>query len=285
VSVQGVEQSREGFDAEAHRPELSAEDVSRVYGFVAARVANRADAADIAQQTLLLACAKRDSWRGQSYSAWLLAIARHLIADHYRAKKRFRFVDVDGLQEKDPALQARADSGSLHETSERLTSWIDGVTRRLRPEEQVAVLLADVYAYRDKDSAEVLRMSVPCFKLLLHGARERLKATTGSRALLTGNMTAPGEGAAEGYRHSNSRSRPGLRPFLGLEHRTGVTCPLGRPELLALRNRLQEGMKQMVGRLLSKLWPLLGLEGELEADFEVPLEDVSVLVQELATIL
>jgi RNA polymerase sigma-70 factor, ECF subfamily len=254
VSVQGLEQSREGFDAEAHRPELSAEDVSRVYGFVAGRVANRADAADIAQQTLLLACAKRDSWRGQSYSAWLLAIARHLIADHYRAKKRFRFVDVDGLQEKDPALQARADSGSLHETSERLTRWIDGITRRLRPEEQVAVLLADVYAYRDKDSAEVLRMSVPCFKLLLHGARARLKATTDTR-------------------------------WTDVEYRTGVTCRLGRSELLALRNRLQEGLRQIMGTILSKLWPFIGFDSILESDLEVPLEDVSILVQELATTL
>jgi RNA polymerase sigma-70 factor, ECF subfamily len=254
VSGHGLEQNLQGLAVEAHPPELSATDVSRVYGFVAGRVANRADAADIAQQTLLLACAKRDTWRGQSYSGWLLAIARHLIADHYRAKKRFCFVDVDALQDKSPALQTPFENACLHEHNERLTRWIDGITRRLRPEEQVAVLLADVYAYRDKDSAAILRMSVPCFKLLLHRARARLKEATDTRGT-------------------------------ALEYRTGVTCRLGRSELLALRNRLQEGLRQMMGRILSKLWPFIGFDAVLESDLEVPLEDVSILVQELATIL
>jgi RNA polymerase sigma-70 factor (ECF subfamily) len=254
VSLQNLERSLERCEVETDRLELSAADVSRVYGFVAGRVANRADAADIAQQALLVACVKRDTWRGENYSAWLLAIARHLIADHYRAKKRFQFVDVTALEEKDPALHSPPASPSIHEHSERLTHWVDNVRGRLRPEEQVAVLLADVYSYRDRDSAEVLRMSVPSFKLLLHGARARLKEATG-----TGSMN--------------------------LERRIGVTCRLGRAELLALRNRLQEGLTQLVGRILSKLWPLMGLDNAFESDLEIPWEDVSVLVQDLATTL
>jgi len=57
-------------------------------------VANLADAADIAQQTLLLACAELSACRGENLSPWLFAIARHLIVDHYRAQNRFRFVEA-----------------------------------------------------------------------------------------------------------------------------------------------------------------------------------------------
>jgi DNA-directed RNA polymerase specialized sigma24 family protein len=114
VRLKNLERNLERCEVETDRLELSAVDVSRVYGFVGGRVANHADAADIAQQTLLLACAKRDTWRGENYSAWLLAIARHLIADHFRARKRFQFVDVDALQKKNPALQTPPDAAFFH---------------------------------------------------------------------------------------------------------------------------------------------------------------------------
>jgi len=90
-----------------HRLELTPIDAAEVHRFVARRVANHADAADIAQQTLLLACAKLSSCRGENLSAWLFTIARHLIVDHYRAKNRIQFVDVSpaALAETEPALR------------------------------------------------------------------------------------------------------------------------------------------------------------------------------------
>jgi RNA polymerase sigma-70 factor (ECF subfamily) len=141
---------------------------------VARRVANAADAEDIAQQTLLQACAKLRTCRGESHRAWLFTIARHLVVDHYRAKSRVRFVEAAALAETEPALQTRPDVVlTASECRERLACLARCVTRRLRLEQQVAVLLADVHGHRDKDSAAALHMSVPCFKLLLHGARAR----------------------------------------------------------------------------------------------------------------
>ena len=70
ASVGGSQQ--DGVD----RLKLSAADTAGVHRFVARRVANHADAADIAQQTLLLACAKLSSCRGENLSAWLFTIAR-----------------------------------------------------------------------------------------------------------------------------------------------------------------------------------------------------------------
>jgi RNA polymerase sigma-70 factor (ECF subfamily) len=223
--------------------ELSAADISGVYGFVARRVANRADAADIAQQTLLLACAKRGTWRGANLSAWLFAIARHLIVDHYRAKNRFQFVEVTALAETNSALQTPLDTPAIYEHRERLTDWLDCVTRRLHLEEQAAVLLADVHAYRDKDSAAVLRMSVPSFKLLLHGARARLHEIAGGNSMLGRNTTATVcDDSANGYGGKSAAPGNGRPPSVYPTYRTGVTCHLGAPQLLALRDRLLEGL-------------------------------------------
>lgn len=204
-----------GPEVSAPPAEFTAADVSAVYRFVARRVANRADAADIAQQTLLLGCAKRVMHRGGPLSAWLIAIARRLVVDHFRSTNRYQFLDVDALAETDWAPQTPA---ATYEHRERLTGWLDAVTRRLPLVEQAAVLLADAYACRDRDSAAVLRMSLPSFKLLLHGARARLQSFFVENGARAGN---------------SSKSSAG---------RTAVTCRLGANELVALRNRLVEGL-------------------------------------------
>ena len=216
-----------------HRLELYAAEVHR---FVERRVANVADAADIAQQTLVQACANLSTFRGDSLRAWLFTIAQNLIVDHYRAQKRFQFVEVEraALAETEPALHTAPGAVRVVcESRERLRCWLDCVTHRLRLEQQIAVLLADIYGYRDRDSAVVLSMSLPCFKLLLHGARARLhEVAGGSCALVSKTSAAP------------SQKPP---PDQGGEHpvacRLGVTCRISAPALLALRGRLLKSLR------------------------------------------
>jgi hypothetical protein len=95
---------------------------------------------------------------------------------------------------------------SLHEFVMRL----DDVTGQLCLVHQIALLLADVYGHCDKDSAALLKMSVPCYKLGLHRAR---------------SVVRPG------------RSEP-PHPAGWL----GVTCCLSTAQLLALRRELMEGL-------------------------------------------
>ena len=147
------------------------------------RVANRADAADISQEALLIACSKLATFRGDNLNAWLFAIARNLIIDYYRSQGRFTFVAVTPAEgETEPALQIPHDAVLAEcEFRQRLSSWLECCTTSLDLEEQVAVLQSDVYDYRDKDSAAMLGMSVASFKLLLHGARARLKEISNCR--------------------------------------------------------------------------------------------------------
>ncbi len=230
-----------------HRLELSAGIAAELHRFVARFVANLADAADIAQQTLLLACAELSTCRGENLSPWLFAIARHLIVDHYRAQNRFRFVEVvAALEEAEPALQTPADAVlAAGECRERLRSLLDFITRGVCLEHQVAVLLADVYGHRDKHSAAVLRMSVPCFKLLLHGARARLREIVGgSRMPVSKTSSAACDESANGHGSKKAeRGNGGLPSLHPAYRRLGVTCRLGAPEFLALREKLLEDLK------------------------------------------
>jgi len=186
----------------------------RVHRFVARRVNNADDAADIAQQALLLAFEKSGACRSQDGSAWLFAIARNLIVDHYRARGRFRFLDARTVADTEPALRTARDAVHVAcEQRQRLACWVGCVSQRLPLEEQVAVLLSDVHEYRDRDAAAEMGLSLPSFKLLLHRARARLRSISGGRCTLV--STALG------------RSR---------------ASQLGKSRLKALRSRLVEGL-------------------------------------------
>jgi RNA polymerase sigma-70 factor (ECF subfamily) len=210
-----------------HRIERASADVHR---FVSQRVANRADAADISQETLLAACAKLSTFRGENLNAWLYAIARNLIIDYYRSQGRFQFVTVEPAKagEVEPALQVPRDSVLAEcEFRQRLNAWLDSCAKGLDLEQQVAVLQSDVYDYRDKDSAAMLRMSVPSFKLLLHSARARLKEI----------------GSAGRHERTSTRGGDMPAPPAQRRYRLGVSCHLGATELAALQRKLMDGLK------------------------------------------
>src|SRR5262249_6754954 len=132
-----------------HPIELAAVDVRR---FVAQRVANRADADDIAQETLLAAWATFHAVRGRAVDEWLFAIARKRIASYDRARYQIPLVAIDAVAapESEAALQIRADVVARCDCHRRINGWLRRCTQLLRPGQQVAVILADVYEYRDK---------------------------------------------------------------------------------------------------------------------------------------
>jgi len=223
--------ARGGSHEQRRRLDLSVDVVTELHLFVARRVDNLADAADIAQQALLLACVEADTCRSESPSPWLAAIARHLIVDYYRARGRFRSVPItEGLAETEPALRTAPDAAlAIEECRERLRAVLDCIARSIRLEQQVAVLLADLYGQPDKDSASVLHMTLPCFKLLLHEARARLRERGAAACMLKRKAsTERGAGAV-----------CALRPA----YRIGVTCRLETSELFDLRGKLLEGLQ------------------------------------------
>src|SRR5438105_1332003 len=192
-------------------PELAADEVASLHAFVLRLVQEPADAADIAQQALLLACSDHGGSRIGNVDAWLRCIARHLIIDHFRTRNRYISVELrDALADSEPVLRTRADLPvAIRECRERIRSLLDDATGQLCLVHQIALLLSDVYGHCYKHSATLLKMSVPCYKLVLHRARLALRA-----------------------------SRPGPTHPAGW---LGVTCHLSTVQLVALRRELLEG--------------------------------------------
>ena len=192
--------------------ELSADTVESLHAFVERLVPDPADAADIAQQALLVACSEQRVSRIGNVDAWLRCIARHLIVDHFRAGNRYSSVELrDALADSEPVLRTRPDLPlAIRESRERLFSLLNDATGQLCLVHQIALLLADVYGHCDKHSAAVLQMSVPCYKLVLHRARSAVRASRPEPAHPTGWL--------------------------------GVTCHLSRAQLVALRRELLEGL-------------------------------------------
>jgi len=145
--------------------------------FVISRIGYGTDADDIAQQTLLQATRKLNSFRGNNLRPWLFTIARRLILDLHRERARFLSIDEVSLQNSERALQTSFTSvQSECEAHERIQCCMDCIRTLMPPVEQITVLLSDVYGFTDKESANRLRMSVSAFKFMLHKARARLHA-------------------------------------------------------------------------------------------------------------
>jgi RNA polymerase sigma-70 factor (ECF subfamily) len=159
--------------------ELSADLVASLHAFVLRLVTDPADAADIAQQALLLACSDDRGNRVVNVDAWVRCIARHLVIDHFRAGNRFSSVELrDALADSEPLLRTRPDLPlAVRESRERLCSLLDYATGQLCLVHQVALLLAEVYGHCDKYAAGVLHMNVPGYKLVLHRARSAVRAS------------------------------------------------------------------------------------------------------------
>jgi RNA polymerase sigma-70 factor, ECF subfamily len=218
-----------------HPWERLAQAAPEVHRFVAKRMPNFADAADVAQQTLLIASLKISTFRNGDFHGWLFAIARNLLVDHYRTQNRFRFAEIEevALAENESALQTSRESvpdACYHRA--RLHCYLTCISQRLCLSEEVAILLAEVYGYPDKGSAASMSLRVPSFKLLLHKARTHLREAAGGNCSLTHRgMAAPcaaciKRSAGEVAYHAKAPST----------HQSQIDA------LLALRAKLRQGL-------------------------------------------
>src|SRR3954447_13178060 len=109
------------------------EHVWDVYGFVAYRVGNRAEAEDLTQQTFeraLRAWRRFDPTRAQPRT-WLLAIARNLLVDHYRRdrSKLHRHLGEGGISEEQLPTEEGLESA---EPSPAVAAALDTLSQRDR---------------------------------------------------------------------------------------------------------------------------------------------------------
>jgi RNA polymerase sigma-70 factor (ECF subfamily) len=175
-----------------------------VYGFVAYRIGDRAEAEDITQQTFeraLKAWRRFDPSRAQPRT-WLLAIARNLIVDHYRRdrSKLHRHLGEDGVSEEQLPSQ---DGPEAQGVSPELTAALATLSERDR--EVVALRFgADL---RGPEIAKLLDLSLANVQQILSRSLRKLRTQLegGGRVALPGGKPKARPGQTTDRRRAKSR--------------------------------------------------------------------------------
>ncbi|MDQ7029795.1 MAG: RNA polymerase sigma factor [Ardenticatenia bacterium] len=151
--------------------------VDRVYAYIAHRVGNRADAEDLTQEVFLraLASLSRFRWRG-SLLPWLLTIARNLVTDHQRRRRR------EGAWPAAPLTAPAEDPVELAERR-RQRERLRAAAAELTELQQQVIALRFAAGLSIAETARVMGRSENAVKNLQHKAiaalRRRLKGEGG----------------------------------------------------------------------------------------------------------
>lgn len=167
-----VRRAQEG-DGEAFG-ELYDAYVDLVHRYISHRVANHALAEDLTSETFLRALRRIGTftWQGRDFGAWLVTIARNLIADHFKSS-RFK------LEQSTPDLiEAGADGSSDGPENEVLTGITNATllaaVRQLGQEQQECIVLRFLQGMSVAETAAILGKNEGAVKALQYRAVKAL---------------------------------------------------------------------------------------------------------------
>lgn len=143
--------------------ELYRRHVQRVYRYLLARVGLVEDAQDLTSQTFLTAWENLSTYRGDgAFGAWLLSIARHKVADHYRRRK---------VEEALDELENRQDAGTPLDDSLTHKLQIEQLTRKLQtlaPDRAEALRLRIFGELSVAEIAPLMQKNEAAVRMLIH---------------------------------------------------------------------------------------------------------------------
>lgn len=145
---------------------------------------SRADADDLSQELWLRVFRKLPEFHQQSsFRTWVFVIATRLAMDHYRARERWPVDAQDRARElaessPEPAnefLRVQRDSPQgRYEMREHIDFCLTCIMKTLPLDQQVALMLSDIYSFTNAEAAEILGITLSVAKHLLHDARRLL---------------------------------------------------------------------------------------------------------------
>lgn len=142
------------------------------------------DTEDILQDTYVRAMEKLDTFKGESsLKTWVFRIASNLAMDHLKSKKRWPENVTDLAKEAalnnraffEEAMQIRMTSPQGHfEIKEHIAFCFTCVSKSLPLEQQLAVLLKEVYEFKVKEIATIMDQNEAMIKYYLHTGRSKM---------------------------------------------------------------------------------------------------------------
>ncbi len=148
--------------------------VVQVYRHVHYRVSALADVEDITQEVFIRAwkAIDRYKFRGAPFAAWLITIARNLIADHYRAKKKLvsseRVEDFSNIAEVDPQVDAEVVLNQI---------YVRRAIFKLKKEKQKVILMRFIDGFSYAEIAKTLNKSEGAIRVIQYRALKELRQT------------------------------------------------------------------------------------------------------------
>ena len=167
-----VRRAQEG-DAEAFG-ELYDRYVDVVYRYIHYRVSTPALAEDLTSETFLRALRRISSytWQGRDFGAWLVTIARNLIADHYKSGRYRLEVATSDLVE---AGADRSEEGPEGEVLANITNEaLLQAVKQLNAEQQECIALRFLQGMSVAETAQIMGKNEGAIKALQYRAVKSL---------------------------------------------------------------------------------------------------------------
>ncbi|HEX5543236.1 MAG TPA: ECF subfamily RNA polymerase sigma factor, BldN family [Micromonospora sp.] len=146
--------------------------VDTVFRFVYFRVGNRQLAEDLTSETFLRALRRIGSftWQGRDIGAWLVTIARNLVADHFKSGRYRLEVTTSDVLDAD-----REDRGPEGSPEAAVVEHITNVTlltavKKLNPEQQECIVLRFLQGFSVAETAKAMGKNEGAIKALQYRA-------------------------------------------------------------------------------------------------------------------
>jgi RNA polymerase sigma-70 factor, ECF subfamily len=151
--------------------------VDTVFRFVYFRVGNRQLAEDLTSETFLRALKRIGSftWQGRDLGAWLVTIARHLVADHFKSGRYRLEVTTGDVLDAD-----REDRGPEGSPEAAVVEHITNVilltaVKQLNPEQQECIVLRFLQGFSVAETARAMGKKEGAIKALQYRAVRALQ--------------------------------------------------------------------------------------------------------------
>lgn len=159
-------------------------EIPKLKSFVYRIVSNAQDVEDIIGDTLLTALEKQDQFQSKSnLKTWIYSIASNKAIDFIRKNKRWSENVMDKAKEAakqdqtffDQLLQINQKSPyGIFEMKEHISLCFDCISKTLPIEQQVSLLLKDVYQFKVKEIELILNKTNSQIKHYLENARKKM---------------------------------------------------------------------------------------------------------------
>jgi len=144
----------------------------QIYRHIYYHVPNRTDAEDIAQEVFVKAWKAIGKYKmlGAPFAAWLIAIARNLVIDHFRARK-----DSAPLENVESFVQSQDETPETVAERHSDRRQVRRSILRLKEDKQKVIFMRFIYDFSYKEIARALDKSEGTIRVLVHRALKDLR--------------------------------------------------------------------------------------------------------------